>query len=1237
MECAMGRFGTNAIKVRYNKALSCHRDKAFILKFENMRHIYITFVLILLSCTLFGQSNGYWHNKQRSLRYTPEGKDIVIVNGDKKFNRALYGSNTAFRIETGDVPEFGFFMPQMGGNLQLGLIVNDQNLWLNDAEYIKSIYRAGSRIYEIKDPILKGGKIIISVLPMKDVEGMIMKIETTSLPTNTALLSVFGGANNKRFWRNGDLGVDDPEGFSLKSENCKGNKYNIQSNQFILTYGQDTKGGARQTVGLFPQGAELKTGSPFKLMTPTDVWESSSVDDKPIILSKSILQSSKDYYIVIKNDDRNEINYSDLANLYTKAEDRRSMIANALSVNTPDPFFTPLGEVISVAADGIWQNTCWQHGAVGWRMPLNGWRAAYVGDAVGWHDKARQHFDGYAASQITNIEPTIPHPAQDKKLNLTRADKTWGTQMYSNGYITRNQYETNKMHHYDMNLVYIDELLWHFNWTGDLEYVRQMWPTLKRHLAWEKRNFDPNDDGLYDAYACIWASDALMYNSGGVTYSSAYNYRANKMAAKIAKLIGEDDKPYTQEATKILNAINSTLWIDGKGWWAEYKDIMGNKLLHPNAGLWTVYHALDSDIHTPFQAYQATRYIDKEIPHIPVVAKGLKDEGYEVVSTTNWLPYSWSVNNVAFAEVAHTSLAYWQAGRADKAYNLFKSAILDGMYLGSTPGNIGQVSFYDAARGESYRDFGDPIGVYSRTLVQGLFGILPDALQNKLVIRPGFPTNWEDASISLSDVNFNFKKTGNKDIYEIKNDFTKQLALELVLNARKDVIKSITVNGKNHKWALNEGVSAPQIALNCDYAKSYQIEIEWGGKELNAIQSPEKLVVGEKLTLTTNARIEKVYDPQSVLAQMKKSSNQVTGTMVGLVGHRSLFVQLQQGQMKWWQAVDLEVKEPVNVKFDSEKSSLDFTLVNNQLNTIDGKITVNNQYTKAIQLASNDEVAITVPSESVRFGTNILQVTENGKVIYETKLMNWNLKNENPNYEVVNMDDQMNDAVSQIFKNEYLTPRSPYTTMQTPKQGIGEWCHPTLMANIDDSGIRRTAKNDLFVTPFGVPFRTTSSETKNNIAFTSLWDNYPTQLEVSLSGKSSHAYLMMAGSTNHMQSHVVNGTVTVFYKDGTKDVLELINPETWAPIEQDFYLDDYAFSSKQPKIYRVALKTGEVSRDLGEKFNINPSEVYNRDIDGGAANILDLPLDPNKELDRLEVKSIANEVVIGLMGITLLR
>ena len=48
------------------------------------------------------------HLSKRSLRYTPDGEDFVIVNGKNKFNRALYGSHSGFRLETGMFPNSHF-------------------------------------------------------------------------------------------------------------------------------------------------------------------------------------------------------------------------------------------------------------------------------------------------------------------------------------------------------------------------------------------------------------------------------------------------------------------------------------------------------------------------------------------------------------------------------------------------------------------------------------------------------------------------------------------------------------------------------------------------------------------------------------------------------------------------------------------------------------------------------------------------------------------------------------------------------------------------------------------------------------------------------------------------------------------------------------------------------------------------------------------------------------------------
>ena len=117
-----------------------------------------------------------------------------------------------------------------------------------------------------------------------------------------------------------------------------------------------------------------------------------------------------------------------------------------------------------------------------------------------------------------------------------------------------------------------------------------------------------------------------------------------------------------------------------------------------------------------------------------------------------------------------------------------------------------------------------------------------------------------------------------------------------------------------------------------------------------------------------------------------------------------------------------------------------------------------------------------------------------------------------------------------------------------------------------------------------------------------------------------------------MQSQLTNGAIIVEYADGTTDSLVLRNPESWWPIDQDYYSDGFAFALQQPRPMRVHLKTGKIVSGEESKAKYNGKK-----IDGGAATVLDLLLDPKKELKSLTVKTIANDVVIGLMGVSLLR
>ncbi|WP_029272601.1 DUF4450 domain-containing protein [Flavobacterium sp. KJJ] len=1205
---------------------------------KTKRHSIQILIGLFLLCSVitFGQEKAV-----RKIHYEPDGNSFVLKNGTRKFNRALYGSNTGFRVETGDLPEFAMYMPGMGGNLKLGLINGKVSKWITEASKIDTRYVLGTMRYEIQDPILGNGKLFIEVVALKEKEGFIVKAYGKNIDKKINLLWTFGGATGKKFSRDGDIGADPESVFYLQPEYCINNKYTLNKESFLLEYGSESNkqktGNNKSLFGFFPD-SETHLANANQQNSPLELYNAKP-ESLPVITGKTKNVQKDIYWLFSTEDLKLNVSQKGLAELFDKSVQETALLANRVKVVTPDPYINTLGSALSIAADGIWESPAYLHGAIAWRMYLNAWRGAYTADPLGWHDRAKSHFSSYSNSQVTT--PANGPVVFDTEKNLARQKEEMGTSMFSSGYISRSPNKNTIPHHYDMNLVFIDEMLRHFKWTGDTTFIKEMWPTIQRHLDWEKRNFDADGDGLYDAYASIWASDALQYSGGGVIHSSAYNYYANKTVAEIAKNINEDANPFSAEADKIIKATNNQLWLKNKGIFAEYKDALGNRLLHETPGIWSIYHTIDSELSTPFESYQMLSYIDNQIPHIPISAEGLDKKDLYVISTTNWQPYTWSINNVALAEQLHTSLAFWQGGEADKAYTMWESALIESMYLSPSPGGFEQLMYQDAMRGELYRDFADPIGMASRTLVEGLYGIQPDAIAGVLTIQPGFPSKWDNASLEIPDVSFSFKRENKTDIYHIENHFTSKMNLKLVLSAPYDGIESITVNGKAQSWkVIPESIGAPKISIEAPYNSVYDIKINWKGGTLEKMFSKLNYASGDALHLiTAKAEIVSVYDPQSFLGEISKTEKTFHSTVNG-DGNKMFFLQLKQGDFAWWHPLEIILKSKIESQVKLSNSILEISLKNNTNQKIEGNVvfdaSVKENQDKII-LDLKEQQSIQIPVQDLMPGTNSFSIKNDSKVIQKITFTNWDIPlNSKNKFETVSLSAFFNAKVTHIFNNEYVSPRPKTTSIQLPKQGIGNWCYPNLAVKIDDSGLRQKAKaNGQIRTPEGISFQTPSDENQKNIVFTSMWDNYPESINIPLDGKASHAYFMVAGTTNPMQSRMINGEIKFEYTDGTFEILQLKNPENWWPIEQDYFTDGLAFTTNAPKPPRVYLKSGEVSRNFNHFSIIKGFTNYG--VDGGAATILDLPLNKNKTLKSLTLKTIANDVVIGLMSLTLVR
>ena len=290
-----------------------------------------------------------------------------------------------------------------------------------------------------------------------------------------------------------------------------------------------------------------------------------------------------------------------------------------------------------------------------------------------------------------------------------------------------------------------------------------------------------------------------------------------------------------------------------------------------------------------------TRFVDTQIARIPVRGPGVPD-GFCQKPTTSWMPYTWSLNNVVMAEVAHASLAYWEAGRPDAAFALFKGCMVDGMFMGLCPGNVGMSSYFDMARREAQRDFGDAIGVYSRTLVEGLFGVHPDALGGEIRVRPGFPADWNSATMRHPDFNFEFQRDGLKESYRIESRFAKPMRIRLQAAALRDGVVSVVLNGRRANWrALEDSVGSPRIEIEADASPRTEMVITWKGERPAGVEAPSVVAVGTEIRARFGAaRLRDAADPERALSKLTTRAGQLRGVASGTGGHRTAFAKLEQ-------------------------------------------------------------------------------------------------------------------------------------------------------------------------------------------------------------------------------------------------------------------------------------------------------------------------------------------------------
>ncbi|NLV75035.1 MAG: hypothetical protein GXY52_10220 [Chloroflexi bacterium] len=230
-------------------------------------------------------------------------------------------------------------------------------------------------------------------------------------------------------------------------------------------------------------------------------------------------------------------------------------------------------------------------------------------------------------------------------------------------------------------------------------------------------------------------------------------------------------------------------------------------------------------------------------------------------------------------------------------------------------------------------------------------------------------------------------------------------------------------------------------------------------------------------------------------------------------------------------------------------------------------------------------------------------------------------------YQPLALDSILNADVRTIYRQQYLEPRPATTSVRIGTDGYSPWTF-TFWENDPpvvklDRIPELVGEDELLQSPRGVPFSWPRGA--HNIAFTSLWENWPARVELTVGRAAEAVWLHLCGTTNPMQCGVPNARVVFHYADGVQQALDLVNPDNfWSlcPLsaqptalgqgsnnDYNYSTDGFALPVEPPE----TLQLGENCRSVIAGYTLRP----------------DVPL------ESISLMALSQEVVIGLMGVTL--
>jgi glycogen debranching enzyme len=330
-----------------------------------------------------------------------------------------------------------------------------------------------------------------------------------------------------------------------------------------------------------------------------------------------------------------------------------------------------------------------------------------------------------------------------------------------------------------------------FDWTGDRDFAKEMYPAIKRGIDWLLGEMDQDQDLFPEGYGImeVYGLNAELIDV------AVYTQQALEAAAKIAAVLNDSDAKdrYRKLAADLKDRINRRFWIEQDGTYADFYGSRAqaisaaegairqiglkgaDKLTRADQELIAHYRRLKTEfsampaanrgwitnenwvIATPMETGIAPR-----ARAIPLLDKIRRDNSGEygpylsAVEKQAMMTISTGVQAVAEANYGRTAEALWYVDRIVQTFNRV------------APGSISEMMPDYGCFTIAWTSYGIVV-----PLIEHIFGVQPDAASRTIVFEPHLPKGWNDIRIAdlpvgANLVSFSRTRTAEGVFYDIE-------------------------------------------------------------------------------------------------------------------------------------------------------------------------------------------------------------------------------------------------------------------------------------------------------------------------------------------------------------------------------------------------------------------------------------------------------------------------------------